>query len=44
MSLPDEYLNEPPDERWCQEHATPIPCAACLADIADRQYDERREP
>lgn len=43
MSLPDEYLNEPPDEAWCQEHAEIKPCPACRADEADRQYDAQKE-
>ena len=43
MSLPDYMLEEPPDPRWCQEHASPIPCPACQADDADRRYDAQKE-
>lgn len=44
MSLPDEYLNEPPDPAWCDTHGCPRPCQHCRDEQADRQYDERNEP
>ena len=43
MAIPDHMLSEPPDEHWCQEHSSNVPCPACLADEADRRYDERTE-
>lgn len=42
-AIPDHMLEIEPDPAWCQEHACPVPCAACLADEADRQYDSKRE-
>jgi hypothetical protein len=39
----DDYLNEPPDPGWCEEHSSSKPCLACAADEADRALDARRE-
>jgi hypothetical protein len=39
----DDYLNEPPDPGWCEDHANHVPCAACRADAADRMLDSRKD-
>jgi hypothetical protein len=43
VSLPDGYLEAPPDHEWCEEHGQSKPCEACLADEADRRYDSQKE-
>jgi len=44
MSLPDHELDEPRGDLWCDRHEVwyGLCCPACLADEADRVYDERK--
>jgi hypothetical protein len=37
----DRLLDEP-DPRYCLLHDAFFPCLACLADLADREYDDKK--
>ena len=43
MSLPDHYLEEPPDPEWCEEHRCGKPCRLCRLDYAEQRAEAQRE-
>lgn len=43
MTADYDTLLEEPEYETCQDHGEILPCAACLADAADRAYDSQRE-
>lgn len=43
MSIPDHELDEPSEAILCSAHGWVRPCPDCLDEMADQQYDMKRE-
>ena len=43
MSVLEGFLDEPPDEEWCQIHNDTRPCQHCADRLSDWTFDEELE-